>query len=180
MLVSDTEFLFIPTEMEVDGKKTKVITMHASIQRPLSKGWVKLSSADPFAPPLINPDLLSDKMDVSRLKMAVKMARKLASTAPLAEFIEKELIPTSEAKDEESFEKLIRNNAQSQWHICGSCKMGIDKEAVVNPDLEVIGIKNLRIADSSIMPTVVTGHAQSSIFIIAEKVCEMIIKKYSN
>lgn len=176
MPVSDLEYLMmVTTQHDETEQEAKALTIHVSIQVPVSRGWVKLASNDPLADPLIHPNLLGEKADRDRLIAAIQKARQLVKTEPLAGIIERELIPGQKYPTDEALDTFIREQAQSQWHICGSCKMGIDDMAVVNPELIVRGLNNVRVVDSSIMPSVVTGHAQSSIFAIAEKAADLIM-----
>lgn len=175
MPVSDLEYLImITTQPDERGKNVKVLTLHVSIQVPVSRGWIALASSDPLADPLIHPNLLGEKADRERLVSAIRGVRRLVKTEPLAAIVERELTPGDRFSQAE-LEGFVREQAQSQWHICGSCKMGTDDMAVVSPDLLVRGLDNVRVVDSSIMPSVVTGHAQSSIFAIAEKAADSIL-----
>lgn len=176
MPVSDLEYLMMVTNQQDETEQeVKTLTIHTSIQVPVSRGWIKLVSNDPLADPLIHPNLLGERADRDRLIAAIQKARQLIKTEPLAGLIERELTPGLEYLTDKELDRFIREQAQSQWHICGSCKMGIDEMAVVNPELIVRGLDNVRVVDSSIMPSVVTGHAQSSIFAIAEKASDLIM-----
>lgn len=178
MPVTDLEYLIMTTTSEDEnGKTLQELTLHVSIQRPISRGCLKLASANPLASPLIHPNLLGEEADLDRLVLGIQKVRELVQTEPLASLIVQEKVPGEPLQSTEDLEKFVRQEAKSQWHICGSCKMGIDNLAVVTPELLVKGFKNLRVVDSSIMPSVVTGHAQSSIFAIAEKAADLIKTK---
>lgn len=175
MPVTDLEYLImITTQKDEQEREVKAMTFHVSIQVPVSRGWIKLASSDPLADPLIHPNLFGEKADLDRLVAGIQRVRKLIKTEPLATMIKGELTPGDRFLQDEDLAEYIREQAQSQWHICGSCKMGTDEMAVVSPELLVRGLNNLSIVDSSIMPSVITGHAQASIFAIAEKAADLI------
>ncbi|MBC7388240.1 MAG: GMC family oxidoreductase N-terminal domain-containing protein [Opitutaceae bacterium] len=143
----------------------------AILVQPFSSGYVKLQSTDPYAPPLINPNYLQQEADLKALAIGVEVIRKIAGSPAFAELNQSEIAPG--AADMEDF---IRSQASTLWHPAGTCKMGQDAMAVVNPKLQVWGIKNLRVADASIMPNVTSGNTVASCFMIGEKAAALIME----
>jgi choline dehydrogenase len=122
---------------------------------PKSRGTVKLASADPAARPIIDMQFLSHPDDVEYLSRSIKVAREIAAAPSLKPFIVREVAPGKDLEGEE-LTNFVRNGATTYFHSAGACRMGSDAKAVVDPQLRVNGIRNLRIADSTIMPRIVT------------------------
>jgi choline dehydrogenase len=138
--------------------------------QPFSIGEVTLRSSDPADPPVINPNYLSQEADVQALRKAVELARALAATSAFSDLVEAELVPGDGDVDEH-----IRTQSSTLWHPAGTCKMGHDALAVVDPQLRVRGVEGLRVADASVMPTVTSGNTVAACFMIGEKVADMIL-----
>ncbi len=153
--------------------RPSVMIMLPGVVRPLSRGWLRLASPDPMVPPLINPNYLASDSDMRRMIDAVRMARQLYATESLGAWVQSEVLPGPEYGDE-ALGDYVRQFAESYHHQAGSCRMGMDTLAVVDPRLRVHGIEGLRVADASIMPVVVSGNCHSAIVMIAEKVAAMI------
>lgn len=122
---------------------------------PKSRGTVKLASNKPNDRPIVDMQFLSHPDDVEYLGRAIKVARDIAHTPALKDFVVREVAPGKELKGEE-LANFIRNGATTYFHASGACRMGKDDKAVVDSQLRVQGIRNLRIADSSIMPRIVS------------------------
>jgi choline dehydrogenase len=142
--------------------------------QPQSRGRLTLRSGDPFDAPLIQPDYLACETDVEVLRQGIELSRKLARTRSMAEFSGEEL-NLGPDKSEAEINAFIRNNASTIWHPVGTCKMGRDAMAVVDPQLRVHGIQNLRVADASIMPTIPAGNTAAACMMIGEKAADMIL-----
>src|SRR5215471_17648053 len=142
--------------------------------KPHSRGSVCLRSANPLDQPAINPNYLQCEVDLEAQLKGIELARALAGTRALAPFIDQELAPgiSNKAFD---LRMYIRNNASTMWHPACTCKMGHDADAVVDPQLRVNGIDALRIADASVMPTIVSGNTNATCSMIGEKAAEMIL-----
>ncbi|KAK7874201.1 hypothetical protein R5R35_006246 [Gryllus longicercus] len=162
------------------GKETFALV--AGLMRPHSRGRVELRSADPRAAPAVHLNYLSDERDVRTLVEAARVARRLVE-APALKALGARLsarpFPGCEnaTRDEDAYlECALRQYTMSLWHYGGTCKMGpdADADAVVDPRLRVRGVKNLRVADSSVMPTLVTGDLNAAVVMIAEKAADMI------
>lgn len=140
--------------------------------QPESRGEVSLRSADPTDPPVINPNYLTEAADLQTLVKAVELVRNLANTPTFQEMNGGELMP-GEAADLEGF---IRSQCSTLWHPAGTCKMGTDSMAVVDSELRVRGVKSLRVADASIMPTVTSGNTVAACFMIGEKLADLLLE----
>jgi choline dehydrogenase len=136
---------------------------------PLSRGQIRLASADPKAAPLIEPNLLSDERDVETLVRAIELVRRIASTTPMAEMIVEEVEPGKDCTTREALADYVRGRTGLSYHPAGTCRMGIDEDAVVTPDMKVRGLENLWIADASIMPDLPSGNINAACMMIGEK-----------
>jgi len=176
--VPDLQFNFVhlPFDVIVGQSNPNSVSLIPGLQRPLSRGWVRLGSSDPLARPLLNPNYLAEDHDVQRMKQMVNIGREIFATRAFSRVLTgRELLPgpaygTSDA----DVLRFVRDRSDSYHHQVGSCKMGKDRMAVVDPELRVYGVAGLRVADASIMPTVVTGNPHAGILMIAEKAADMI------
>lgn len=145
------------------------------IVKPQSRGYVGIRSSNFQDPPLINPNYLQCETDVQVHLHGIELARELVHTKAFAEFYDGELVP-GENKTEAELREDIRNRASTVWHPVGTCKMGRDTLAVVNPQLQVYGVEGLRVADASIMPTIVSGNTNAACVMVGEKVADLILQ----
>jgi choline dehydrogenase-like flavoprotein len=141
--------------------------------RPYSRGEVGLTSSDPLAPPRIDPRFLSDQRDAEIMLKGVKMVRRILEAPALKKYRHKELFAADVSSDE-GLMNHIRSKADTIYHPVGSCKMGVDDMAVVDPQLRVRGLQGLRVVDASIMPTLIGGNTNAATIMIAEKAADMI------
>jgi choline dehydrogenase len=147
--------------------------------RPLSRGWVRLSSADPTVRPRINPNYLAAKADRDRLVQAVRLAREIFATGAFSDWVGDELMPGPDVGSSDAdLIEFVKNTADSYHHQAGSCRMGMDELAVVDPRLRVHGIEGLRVADASVMPAVPSGNCHAGIVMIAERCADMIKEEH--
>ena len=145
--------------------------------RPESAGHLELASAHYGDHPKIYPNYLATKTDCDTIVEGIRIARKICNTEPVKQLITSEFTPGDEVGDDyDGLLEWARNSATTIYHPTGTCKMGTDKMAVVDPALKVIGIKGLRIADASIMPTITSGNTNAPAIMIGEKVADMILK----
>ncbi len=142
--------------------------------RPRSRGSVTLRSANPADAPLIDPNSFADPYDLDRHIDGIKVTQEVGRTRSMMKFVESEHFPGPSVKTRADFERIARENARSSYHPVGTCKMGTDAMAVVDPQLRVRGIDGLRVCDSSIMPQVVSSNTNAPTIAIAEKAAELV------
>lgn len=146
---------------------------HVCVLRPKSRGAVWLKSADPSAPPAIDPAFLKDERDMDTLVRGAKMMTQILE-APAFDAIRGKPFYNAGTTDTEELKADIRARADTQYHPVGTCKMGHDKMAVVDDRLRVHGIDGLRVVDASVMPNVISGNTNAPTIMIAEKAADMI------
>ena len=140
---------------------------------PKSRGTVKLASNDPATRPVIDMQFLSHPDDVTYLERSIKVAREIAHAPALKDHVVKEIAPGKELAGEE-LATFVRNGATTYFHASGACRMGADDRAVVDSNLRVNGIRNLRIADSTIMPRIVSVPTMPACAMIGVKLADML------
>ncbi|MFE3002173.1 GMC family oxidoreductase [Nocardia sp. NPDC059246] len=150
------------------------LTVMPSLIYPKSRGELKLASADPFASPLIDPGYLTDPWDTEFLIEGIKMIREVMSHKSIAGDITENFFPGQEWADETALRRELPNRVHSIYHPVGTCRMGVDERAVVDPTLKVHGIEGLRVADASIMPSITGGNTNAPSYMIGEKAAEFI------
>jgi choline dehydrogenase len=150
-------------------------TMSVCQLRPTSRGTVLIKSRDPLEPPAMQPNYLSTALDRRTAVAGLKVARAIAASAPMRDYTLAEYKPGPAVASDEDLLEFIRENGATIFHPAGTCKMGVDAEAVVDPQLRVHGVAGLRVADCSIMPTLVSGNTHWAVVMIAEKAAEMIL-----
>jgi choline dehydrogenase len=144
--------------------------------RPEGRGSVCLKSPDPMAPPAIRFNFLRTRSDVQAVTSGMRWVRKIAQQPALASYIAAEVLPGPGVNTDSELEDAIRKYGVSNLHPVGTCRMGPDDDAVVDPRLRVHGIGRLRVVDASIMPSVPAGNTNAPTIMIAEKACEMILE----
>jgi choline dehydrogenase len=167
-------FVHIPFNIIYGAGHPNTVSILPGVVRPLSRGWIRLASADPLEKPLVNPNYLGNRSDLIRLKDAVKMAREIFATKAFAPWFDKEIMPGPQVQSDADLIEFTRNTADSYHHQAGSCKMGLDDMSVVDPKLRVYGVEGLRVADASVMPFVVSGNCHAAILMIAERCADWI------
>ena len=150
------------------------VTIHVCHLHPKSRGHIALRSDDPFDPPLIDPNYLSEPSDLDALKSGVRLGREIAHQKAMRPYRGVERIPSEDVSSDEALTSAIRKYAETIYHPVGSCRMGIDNEAVVDGQLKVRGVDRLRVVDASIMPTLISGNTNAPVIMIAEKTADMI------
>jgi choline dehydrogenase len=150
------------------------ITFTSYVNRPLSRGEVTLASADPLDRPVINFNYLSDPDDMRCAIAGVRWNLRILYAKPFDDIRGEEVAPGAKLRSDADLERFVRRTASTTWHPAGTCKMGNDEAAVVDSSLRVRGIEGLRIADASVMPTVVSGNTCAPTIMIAEKAADLI------
>jgi choline dehydrogenase len=149
-------------------------TLIAYQLRPESRGEIALKSADPGEPPAMRPNYLSEETDRRAIVEGLKTARKLLGQPPLADYVAEEFLPGPAVQSDAEWLDHARRRGGTVYHPTSTCKMGIDAMAVVGPDLAVHGIGGLRVADASVMPTVVSGNTNAATIMIGEKCADLV------
>ncbi len=170
------QFTFVPL-LFVDpafAREGPGFTIASYITHPESRGRVRLRSSSPFDPPLIRVNYLQKESDMQLMVEGLKISRQLAQSDVFNEFRGEEIAPGAEGKSDKAIRDYIRATCGTAWHPVGTCKMGIDQMAVVDPQLKVRGIEGLRVVDASIMPTITTGNTNAPAIMIGEKAADLI------
>lgn len=149
------------------------VSCHVCLLNPRSRGTVKLSGSTMDDTLLIDPNFLGDPADVEDMVDGFKITKKLMDAEAFKDTISKDLF-TSHVQTDDDIRAILRARVDTVYHPVGSCKMGVDDMAVVDPTLKVYGVQGLRVVDASIMPTVVNGNTNAPTIMIAEKAVEMI------
>ena len=148
--------------------------MNSYTLRPKARGTVKLKSSNPSENPLVDPNFLGHPDDLRVSVEGVKLSVEIFSQPELKKYIRKIRFPDENVKTQKDFEEYARHYGRTSYHPTCTCKMGVDDMAVVDPQLRVHGIDNLRICDSSIMPSLIGSNTNSPTVMIAEKAADMI------
>lgn len=173
----DIKFILIP--VMVEGSAGELIPEHGVMNRivltrPDSRGELKLRSADPLAPPLIDTRYLAEPRDREAARLSIKIARDVFNQKAYAPFRGREFYPGPKCQSDADLDAYLRETASVNMEAVGTCKMGNDARAVVNDRLQVHGLEGLRVVDASIMPRTCTGDPNATIIMIAEKAAELI------
>jgi choline dehydrogenase len=165
----------LPADCPAVGPSFTFITI---LVRPQSIGYVTMRDANPLSPPVIQENYLQCQADVEVQLRAIELCREMVRTKAFAELLDAE-DPQAEAlpgdgKSRDELDRYVRSHASTIWHPVGTCKMGRDRMAVVDPQLRVHGIEGLRVADASIMPSIVSANPNAAIIMIGEKASDLI------
>ena len=172
----DLQFFFCPVQFLPPGYTPSEFGFSCvvSLTRLQNIGSVSLRSPDPQDPPMIQMNYLQSEVDLQKLVAAIKLARQLFQNSAFDEFRGEEIAPGAEVNSDEALVAYIRDTSSTVWHPVGTCKMGTDPMAVVDPELRVYGVKGLRVVDASIMPTITTGNTNAPTIMIGEKAADLI------
>ncbi len=142
---------------------------------PKSRGRIALSSPDPCAAPIIDPNILSVPEDFEPLVRGLRLARRILATPAFARYKGTEFLPGPNVESDDALKNYLRATTATVFHPAGSCRMGVDDAAVVTPELKVRGVDGLRVADASIFPTLMGGNPNAPVVMVAEKAADMIL-----
>jgi choline dehydrogenase-like flavoprotein len=174
---ADLQYHFAPAYFndngfdEFDGH---AFTLGPVLVTPKSRGWIKLRSADPADKPRILTGSLSEPEDVQALVAGMKIAREIAAAEPLAEAKGREIFPGDGVDNDDDLAADLRRRVELLYHPVGTCKMGSGEDAVVDAELRVRGIANLRVADASVMPVIPGGNTNAPAIMIGERASDLI------
>ncbi|MEP7106368.1 MAG: GMC family oxidoreductase N-terminal domain-containing protein [Ferruginibacter sp.] len=166
-----TDIHDINTFPKIDGYGILVILI-----RPESRGYITIRTANPFDAPVIEPAFLSHPHDMELLLIAIKRAIAVTEAGPLKQYNPTGVHLPAKPFTDERLKTHIRKNLETLYHPVGTCKMGKDAMAVVNENLQLKGILGLRVADASVMPTIISGNTNAATIMIGEKASDMILE----
>src|SRR6266568_3771871 len=175
----DVQLLLMPFSTErVDPKLHTFsgFTLSMCKLRPQSRGILRIGSADPLAAPAIQVNYLADPRDLETMIAGVKLMRKITAAPALASIIACERDPGPQCASDEAIAAFVRAKGISVYHPVGTCRMGPEADAVVDPELRVRGVSGLRVVDASIMPTLVSGNTNAAAILIGEKGADLILQ----
>ncbi len=153
---------------------TDAYVICCSLMKPASRGSVRLADPDITVPPLIDPNYLGDQADVDRLLSGLRTASQIGSRISLKAWNEGEIFPGPGRQDDASRTDYLRASITTYFHPVGTCQMGSDPAAVVDPQLRVRGVERLRVADASVMPSIVSANTNATVLAIAERAAALI------
>ena len=173
--IPDIQLHFVVGMVEDHGRAEvwgNGFSCHMCLLRPKSIGTVKIGSKNPNDDPLIDPNYLSNREDIDTMVKGYKIMMEIMNSEPLAQY--QNIRYPININDDKAIESAIRTRADTIYHPVGTCKMGHDEMSVVDDKLCVKGVKNLRVVDASIMPTLVGGNTNAPTIMIAEKASDMV------
>jgi choline dehydrogenase len=143
---------------------------------PHSRGSVRLADADPASAPLIDPNYFGDDRDIAEMLSALRVAREIGSSAAFGDWRAGEAFPGPDVQDPADLRDYLRRDTDPYNHSVGTCRIGTDPAAVVDPQLRVRGVHRLRVADASVMPTIPGANTHATVLAIAERASTLIGK----
>jgi choline dehydrogenase/4-pyridoxate dehydrogenase len=183
LTLPDIQFLFNAAPMTASPYFPPFVQPYADsfgcravLLRPESRGHIELASPDPRSPVRIRQNFLAAGKDWATLRAGLRLAREIDQQPALAPFAAREIMPGPDCRSDAEIDAHIRATAITVHHPLGTCKMGRagDPEAVVDPELKVLGVDGLRVVDASVMPDLVGGNINAPVIMIAEKAADLI------
>jgi choline dehydrogenase len=174
----DLQYHFGPTNFDNHGLEPydgHAFTLGPVLLNPESRGSVRAVSADPRTPPEIRVNCLAERADIDALISGIELAREIVSQSAFDGYRGEELKPGIGAKSRDELEDFVRRNVELLYHPAGTCRMGSDDGAVVDPGLRVNGLDSLWIADASVMPTIPSGNINAPTLMIAARAAQLIL-----
>ncbi|EXF91192.1 choline dehydrogenase [Pseudomonas fluorescens HK44] len=173
----DIQFHFLPAAMRYDGKKP--IKGHGFMvltgpNKPKSRGYVRVRSSDPYEHPEIQFNYLQREEDREGFRRCIRLTREIIGQPAMDRFRDGEIAPGAQVTSDEDLDAFVRENLESTYHPCGSCRMGEDDMAVVDSQLRVRGIEGLRVIDSSVFPTEPNGNLNAPTIMLAERASDLV------
>jgi choline dehydrogenase-like flavoprotein len=176
LVVPDQQPLFFHMPLYFPGMDgpPEGMTLLSGLIRPAGRGSVRLASNEPEARPLVDPGFLACEADVASHERGLELVREIGRAPALREWDPIELYPSAGIRSRDDVREYIRENATTYQHVVGTCKMGVDELAVVDPELRVYGVERLRVADASVMPAVPSGNTHAPTTMIAERASDLV------
>ena len=176
----DVQFVFQPARKMLDGFPIPVghgYVLNPICLYPKSRGRISLASPDPHAPPVIDTNLFADPEDFQPLIRGIRIARKVFASPPFVRYRAVETGPGPALQSDDELIEYIRKICYPINHQVSTCRMGVDEQAVLDPELKVHGIVGLRVADASVFPVIIGGNTNAAVVMVAEKTADMILGK---
>lgn len=178
----DIQYHFLPAAIRYDGKAAARVhgfQAHVGPMRSKSRGTVRLRSPDPKAPPKIRFNYMSYEDDWRDFRHCIRLTREIFSQEAFKRYCDEEIAPGAHVISDAALDDFIRQNVESAYHPCGTCRMGSreDRMSVVDPELKVIGVEGLRVVDSSIFPRITNGNLNAPSIMVGEKAADHILGK---
>jgi choline dehydrogenase len=184
----DYELLFAPFGLTVAAKPRGPERLHGALApmpvpavrigvwscHPKPRGTVALRTPWPMDPPVVRHQVLGARDDVEVLTAAARRAREIVAADAFRGYVTEELAPGASVQTDDEWEAYLRRASGRGFHPVGTCKMGADSEAVVDPELAVRGVDGLRVVDASVMPSLISGHTNATVIMIAERAADLI------
>jgi len=174
----DTQFHFLPAAVRYDGKRP--IKGHGFMiltgpNKPKSRGYVRVKSADPYEHPSILFNYLDREEDREGFRRCVRLTREIINQPAMDPYLDGELSPGPAIQTDAEIDAFVRENLESTYHPCGTCRMGTDEMSVVDPELRVHGIEGLRVIDSSVFPNEPNGNLNAPTIMLAERAADLVL-----
>jgi len=173
----DIQYHFLPMAVSYDGRslaKCHGFQAHVGPMRSRSRGWVRLASPDPTQAPHILFNYMAHEEDRIEMRACVRLTREIFAQEAFAPYRGEELLPGAQVQSNAEIDAFVRKYTESAFHPCGTCRMGSDAGAVVDPQMRVRDIDGLRVVDSSIMPSITSGNLNAPTIMLAEKAADII------
>ena len=173
----DLQLIFAPVEYIDHGLAPPPghgLSIGGVLLQPASRGCITLASGDPFAAPVIDAGYLTERADMAPLVEAIKLSRRIAAQPALSGIVDGEMWPGPGVLSDDDIEAFVRQQAFTLYHPVGTCRMGTDDGAVVDPELRVRGVDGLRVVDASVMPTIPRGNTNAPTIMIAERAADLV------
>jgi choline dehydrogenase len=174
----DLQIMFVDVPLRAETLPGPAIgegyTLATSLMLPHSRGTVRLASAEPGTPPLIDPNYYADPRDLHAFAAGLRAAHEIGRAAALDPWRGEEVLPGPDVNDDRSLRAYLRRNIKTYGHPGGTCRIGTDGQAVVDTELRVRGISGLRVADASVMPSAPSANTNATVYAIAERAASLI------
>ncbi|MEQ9487590.1 MAG: choline dehydrogenase [Alphaproteobacteria bacterium] len=174
----DIQYHFLPIAISYDGQslaKGHGFQVHVGTKRSKSRGWVKLRSADPADLPRVRFNYMTHEDDWLEMRACIRFTREIFAQPAFDPYRGRELAPGDDCQDDEAIDRFIKDKVESAYHPCGTCRMGVDDEAVVDPrTMKLKGMDGLRVVDSSVLPQATAGDLNAPTLVTAERASDLI------